>query len=286
MKENEVSQSHFDRVLIAIPSLGRPMAILKKTFALVNGAGIPFKIFVEKQEEFLYKHYCGYKNVEILPESGQGIGYSRNRMRDYAKANGYEFIFELDDDIDWFERLDTNDKQESLRMCVTDFVDAMDRFPKCGGIRMTHYRFWIYTKKDMQKWDAFNKHLIWASFMRLSALPPMSDKYTHFEDMAISLLLWREGYFTLNYGLAGVHVMQNQGKGGCNMGNRTKMAEEAIVEIKKEFPKAFQKDAKSYFGVNIDVDFYMKAYHCHSIKCKSDDELEDYLVRNPYLNAL
>ena len=64
MKENEVSQSHFDRVLIAIPSLGRPMAILKKTFALVNGAGIPFKIFVEKQEEFLYKHYCGYNNVE------------------------------------------------------------------------------------------------------------------------------------------------------------------------------------------------------------------------------
>ena len=286
MKENEAYQSPFDRVLIGIPSLSRPTAILKKTFALVNGAGIPFKIFVEPQEEFLYKHYCGRGNVEVLPMSGQGIGYSRNRMRDYAKANGYEFIFELDDDIDWFERLDTNDKQESLRMCIEDFCAVMDRFSKCGGIRMTHYRFWIYTKKDMHKWDAFNKHLIWASFMRLSALPPMSDKYAHFEDMAISLLLWRAGYFTLNYGLAGVHVMQNQGKGGCNTGNRSKVAEDSIKEIQKEFPHAFQKDARSYFGVNIDVDYYMSAFHSHSIKCDSDDELEAYLAKNPYLSAL
>ena len=276
----------FERVLIGIPSLSRPTAICNKTLDLVKGAGIPFKVFVEPQEKFLYSYNCGKENVVALPESGRGIGYSRNRMRDYAKENGYDFIFELDDDIDCFERLDTFDKQDGLILTVADFIEAMDRFDKLGGIRMTQYRFWLYTKKEMYKWSAFNKHLIWASFMRLAAIPPMSDEYRHFEDMAISLLLWRAGYFTLNYGLAGVKVMQNQGKGGCNMGNRKKMAEDSIVEMKKEFPKCFQKSAKSYFGVNIDVDFYMEAYHSHSIKISSDDELEEYLRANPYLSAL
>lgn len=235
----------FERVLIGIPSLSRPTAIRNKTLALVKGAGIPFKIFVEPQEKFLYGFNCGKDNIVALPESGRGIGYSRNRMRDYAKSNGYDFIFELDDDIDGFERLDTQDKQEGLRLTVSDFIDAMDRFEKLGGIRMTQYRFWLYTKKEMYKWSAFNKHLIWASFMRLSALPPMSDEYRHFEDMAISLLLWRAGYFTLNYGLAGVKVMQNQGKGGCNIGNRKQIAEDSIVELRRSSPRHFRRERKA-----------------------------------------
>lgn len=272
----------FSRVLIAIPSLGRPQAILKKTFALVNGAGIPFKVFVEPQEAFHYRYFCGKDNVIVLPLSGMGIGYSRNRMREYAKAHDYEFIYEIDDDVEELVRLDSNDKQKSLRLCICDFVTAMDRFAKLGGIRVLQYRFWLYTKKDIHKWVEFNHHLIWASFMRTSAIVPMSDKFTHFEDMATSILLMRNGFFTLTYGLAGGKVLQNQGKGGCQIGDRQQSAINSIIELQKEFPHIYQTASKSYFGVNINVDYYDRLYQRHTIRINSDDELQEYLACNNY----
>lgn len=275
-----MANANFDRILICIPSLSRPEAITKKTLALVKNAGISYKIFVEPQETFLYKYYCGKDCIVTLPESGRGIGYSRNRMRDYAREKGYEFIFELDDDIDEFTRLDTNDKQESLRIMLSDYLTIMDQFPKCGGIRVNQYRFWLYTKKDMHKWIGYNFHLIWATFMRLSAVPPMSDDLTHFEDMAISLAMMRNGYFTLTYGLCGGKVQQNIGKGGCNCGNRKEIAQNAIPILQNEFPHILQKGSNSYFGVNIDVEYYEKLYNRHSIKIDTDEELIEYLSQN------
>ena len=270
-----------EKVLIAIPSLSRPEEIGKKTLAFVANSGIPYKVFVEPQEAFLYKYYCGKENVVKLAESGRGIGYSRNSMRKYAREHGYEYIFELDDDIQEFARIDATDKTQALLHTIKDMVSAMKEYPKLAGVRFTQYRFWLYSKKDMHKWTHINKPLQGVAFMRLSAIPEMSDYYTHFEDTAISLLMWQNGYFTLNYGMSGLNVLQNQGKGGCNSGDRRQSAKNSIEEIQKVLPHVFETTGNSYFGVEMDIEYYLNKYHSAPVNC-NDDKLHMYLKQLGY----
>lgn len=269
------------RVIVCIPSLSRPTEICKKTLAFVKDCGLPYKVFVEPQEYFLYKYNCGKGNVVKLPDSGRGIGYSRNRMRDYARENGFEFIFELDDDVSEFARIDTADKKDAFLLTVEDCINAMDEYEKLVGIRFTQYRYWIYSKKKMHKWTHLNKPLQGVAFMRLSTLPAMSDNYSHFEDTAVSLLSWEQGLFTLNYGLSGLNVSQNQGKGGCNIGDRGQSAKYSIAEIKKALPYVYETTGSSYFGVEMNIDYYNEKYHAMPVNCE-DDQLHEILKRLGY----
>ena len=266
----------YSKVFIGIPSLSRPQPIMTKTLDLVMNCGIDFKIFVEPHEAFLYKYYCGKENVVKLECKGKGIGYSRNSMRKYAISKGYKYIFELDDDIKEFARLETTDKRNALLLTIDDMITAMEEYPKLAGIRFTQYRFWLYSKKNMSKWTHINAPLQGVAFMRLSAIPQMSDNITHFEDTTISLLMWQNGYFTLNYGYSGLNVLQNQGKGGCNAGDRRQSAKSSIVEIKKSLPEVFEEVSNSYFGVEMNIDYYKDKYHYTAVNC-SDKELHEQL---------
>ena len=278
MKENEASASRFDGLMIGIPSLSRPTAILKKTLALIKDSGIPYKIFVEPQEEFLYRYYCGKDSVVTLADAHRGIGFSRQTMMDYARANGYKYIMEMDDDVDAFERIDNNDKFESFMMTVRDCYEAMEKYPKLGGIRFALYRFWLYTKKDMYKWNDFNCLLMGNAFLRVAALKETDSlaDIPHYEDTINSLHILQNGFFTLNYGLSGLKVLFNQGAGGCNSGERQELCLKAIDVIKKEFPHTLTKENKTW-GVDVDVKYYLEQYGRTPIKCRNDEELDKWL---------
>ena len=278
MKANEASASHFDGLFIGIPSLSRPTAIQKKTLALVKDAGIPYKIFVEPQEAFLYGYYCGKDNVFVLNDSHRGIGYSRQSMMDYARSHGFKYIMELDDDVDSFERIDNSDKFQSFIMTISDCYNAMERYERLGGIRFALYRFWLYTKKDMYKWNDYNCLLMGNAFLRVSALKEKDSlaDIPHYEDTINSLHILQNGYFTLNYGLSGLRVLFNQGAGGCNSGERQELCLKAVDVIRKEFPRTLTKENKTW-GVDVDVKYYLEMYGRQPIKCRDDEELDAFL---------
>jgi hypothetical protein len=75
-----------------IPTKGRPQT---KTYRLFQDAGIEVKHFIEPQE---IDKYQVPNKVSIL-ENDKGIGYVRNFMLDYAKANNYEWVIMCDDDV-------------------------------------------------------------------------------------------------------------------------------------------------------------------------------------------
>lgn len=75
-----------------IPTKGRPQT---KTYKLFQDAGIEVKHFIEPQEIDKYQ----VPNKVSIMENDKGIGYVRNFMLDYARANNYEWVIICDDDV-------------------------------------------------------------------------------------------------------------------------------------------------------------------------------------------
>lgn len=267
-------------VLVGIPSLSRPEYITKKTMKWLHESKLPFKIFVEPHEKFLYKQYNG-DCVVSLPKSGMGIMYAFNCMQAYARKHGYKYLFRLDDDVDGFVRTDTDETDyiNAFYKTVIDLRSAFDTFPKLGGVRFTQYRFWVFSKKDMHKWTHINKPMQGICMVRLDAIPKISNDLKMFDDTIVSMYMWKNGYFTLNYGLSGLKVVQNANKGGFQTQDRRALAIQAIELLKKDFPLVSEKDSTAYFGVDVDIDPYLAKYGYLSVNC-NDIGLKKTLEKN------
>jgi len=75
-----------------IPTKGRPQT---KTYKLFQDSGIEVKHFIEPQEIDKYQ----VPNKISIIENDKGIGYVRNFMLNYARANNYEWVIICDDDV-------------------------------------------------------------------------------------------------------------------------------------------------------------------------------------------
>lgn len=256
-------------VFVGVPSLSRPEYITKKTMKWLKDTGFDFRIFVEPQEKFLYKQYNG-NCVQVLDKSGQGLMFSLNSIRDFARNNGYKYLFQLDDDVDGFERVDDADPVAAFEKTVEECYEAMETFEKIGGIRFTQYRYWLYSKKNMYKWTHINRPLQGICMLRLSAVPHIDDELKEYTDTVTSLNIWANGFVTLNYGLSGLKVVQNANKGGCQTHDRKNDGICTIEKLKETFPLVKEKEGSSWFGVDVDISAYTEKYGYECIN--SDDE--------------
>jgi hypothetical protein len=57
--------------------------------------GIDYRIFVEPQDKDAYN----FKNVIVLEQNDQGLGYSTRFAKKYAEEKGYGLVFRIDDDV-------------------------------------------------------------------------------------------------------------------------------------------------------------------------------------------
>lgn len=259
---------------IGIPSLSRPEYITKKTMSWAKE--LPnVKVFVEPKERFLYKYYLG-DAVETLPESKQGLMYSLNHIRRYAKEKGFKYLFQLDDDVDGFARIDTEEPLDAFMQTLSDCYQAMEQFPSIGGIRFTQYRYWLYSKKNIHKWTHLNKPLQGIAMIRLDAVDEINPDMREFTDTLTSLYMWKKGFHTLNYGLSGLKVVQNANKGGCQVYDRKQDALNTIHLLQKDFPEVKEKPGSSWFGVDVDISYYLDKYRYTSLNCE-DDSLQNHL---------
>lgn len=264
-------------VFVGVPSLSRPEYITKKTMKWLKDVELDHGVFVEPQERFLYKQYCG-KCVKTLEQSGQGLMFSLNSIRDYARQNGYKYLFQLDDDVDGFERVGVEDPVLAFHETIEDCYNAMEQFPEIGGIRFTQFRYWLYSKKDMHKWTHINRPLQGICMLRLDAVPHIDDNLKEYTDTVTSLHIWANGYCTLNYGLSGLKVVQNANKGGCQTHDRKQEGLDTIHLLQKTFPRVFEKEGSSWFKVDVDISAYLEKFNYLPIN--TDDKNLEILLKS------
>lgn len=91
------------RYPIFIPSRGR--ASCASTPGTLERDGLEYTLVVEPDEEQDYRRAFPKAGVLALPECDRGIVYVRQWTLDYARANGHERFWMLDDNIGAFSRV-------------------------------------------------------------------------------------------------------------------------------------------------------------------------------------
>ena len=110
---------------IYILSKGRPK---KVTAQCLDDVGVPYTVVVEPYEEALYLE-AGYTPIQllVLPKSNQGIAYVRNFIKEHSIECGWEYHWQLDDNIKDF-RVRRNNK--NIKHSALHLLSASENFIK------------------------------------------------------------------------------------------------------------------------------------------------------------
>lgn len=124
------------RYPIFIPSKGRYLHDRALTARCLMADDIAFRVVVEEEERYHYAQLVGEERLLVLPESGKGLYWSRNWIKDFATAEGAERHWQLDDNIIEFRRLYRGERIPcaaglALRVCE-DFTDRYENVAVSG----------------------------------------------------------------------------------------------------------------------------------------------------------
>lgn len=218
------------RTLVAIPSKNRPYNIEKYVLPFMKRLGLDFAIFVEPQD---YQNYKNFPNVVQMSENDKGLGYALMFAKNYAKKNGYDVIFKIDDDVHSVGEIE-NDLDKIAKAMSIPQVAAIS-FP---------YDFEFYAKTS-KMFTRENKRIQTAYFIKTDKYRPRADVST-FEDFFQFMQIILNGEKTL---FCSKHLIKcapvGGGKGGLQMFDRSELALKEIQIFKSIDPTIdviFKKD--------------------------------------------
>lgn len=87
------------RYPVYVPSKGRWQRSSALTIRFLLADNVPFHVVVEAEEVEHYEPLVGADRILVLPESGRGLLYARNFIRDHAESTGAARHWQLDDNI-------------------------------------------------------------------------------------------------------------------------------------------------------------------------------------------
>lgn len=196
------------KCLVCIPSKGRPHNIKKYVEPFMQRLGLDYRIFVEPQDAGQYK----FDNVVVLDANDKGLGYATSFAKSYAKENGYELYFRIDDDVKGIGEIE-NDIDKLIKAFGIQKVGAVV-FP---------YSFEWYAKTD-KLFTRINKRTQTCYIIRTNLFRP-DVRVSTFDDFYQYLLLRNDNYDTL---YCSRHLIDcapvGGGVGGLQMFDRSEMA--------------------------------------------------------------
>lgn len=110
---------------VYIPSKGRYDT--RKTVKALEAINVPYHIVVEPQEYELYAEVIDPKKILTLPEDNMKLIGSRNWIKAHSIERGFARHWQLDDNIEQFNRLNRNLQVKvssgTIFRCAEDFTD-------------------------------------------------------------------------------------------------------------------------------------------------------------------
>ena len=201
------------KVLIAIPSKGRPINIEKITMPFVERFNIDYKIFVEPQELHKYK----FENVVPHEKDNIGLGGALVSIKNYAIKNRYDVILKVDDDVSAIG---------SVEKDMEKIYSALS-IPKVSAICFP-YSFEFYSKTE-RMFSRENKRIQTAYFIKTERFRPNKEVST-FEDFYQFMQIINNNEKTL---FCSKHLIKckkvGTGEGGLQLFDRSEMAKKEIA---------------------------------------------------------
>jgi hypothetical protein len=129
---------------IFIPSKGRwKSRLTSKALELLN---VPYRIVVEPNEYERYREVIKDKKILVLPKDNMKLIGSRNWIKNLSIEEGYKRHWQLDDNIEQFNRLNRNYQIKvtsgTIFRCAEDFTDRYENVAFSGF----HYDYFAKAK--------------------------------------------------------------------------------------------------------------------------------------------
>jgi len=131
------------RFPIFIPTKGR--ADTRMTIKMFDKLGVPYTIFVEQQERDLYAQHVSPDQIHVLPHQNKGLTVTRNYIWDYAAAQGHEWFWTFDDNIDGLYRFNHNLKTPCADATVLAVVE--DFASRYENLAITGLNYFMFVKR-------------------------------------------------------------------------------------------------------------------------------------------
>jgi hypothetical protein len=175
---------------IYIPTKGR--ADIATTPKILAESGVPFILAVEKEDVANYRSKFPTAEILELPESNQGIVYSRNFCKADAKKKGVAYHWQIDDDI---RKIAFSVNAKETNMPFAQGLAIAEAFTKhydnIGAMCLRHLAFSRTEKHDV----GFNKIIY--GIQLLSSEPNIWFRNNTIEDIDNTMQLLTAGYCTL-----------------------------------------------------------------------------------------
>ena len=238
------------KLLIAVPSKGRPEQIQKYTLSWLKFSKYPYKIFVEPQELSLYG-----ENTISIEQSDQGLGYAKEFIHKYAVENGYDVIFKVDDDVmGWCGASRGGSKRgvEGAVLFDETIDDCLEEFEKHESIKAIGfpYRFQMF---ETSKWTGVNQRLQSCYIVRTDSLYP-DRRISVFEDFHTFISIRVNGGNTLRYGWAGQDIQDvGSNNGGHQLFDRRERALQEAKLLRQVLPSLQFRKVDRAWGFEPDM---------------------------------
>lgn len=180
------------------------------TSKVLMNMDVPFKMVVEKPE---YDDYCrlvGQDNVLILPERYKsdydrfwkdddertGPGPARNFAWEHSMDNGHRYHWVMDDNIEWFERVNKNKKVKcadgTIFNCAEQFVDRYENIA-VSGLQYSKFLPWSDARPPFK----LNTRIYSCLLIRNDIPYRWRGRYN--EDTDLSLRALKDGWCTVQF---------------------------------------------------------------------------------------
>jgi hypothetical protein len=225
---------------IYVPSRGRSTTIL--TTKALDQAGLKYQVVVEPQDKDAYLKCFNEINILVMPENNKGIAYVRNFCKDHAKANGYEYHWQMDDNIQSFaiRQGGSNNKCEASD-AIKLIESTVNQFVGIGAAGMKHQVFAWSEKNDI----GYNRQVY--TSMLLSTKPDSSFRDGLIEDADYNLQILFDGYSVVLFNrvvMNKITSMKMQG-GNTEISHANGGREKRAIATQAQWPDVFKlKESK------------------------------------------
>ena len=232
------------KVLVAVPSKGRANEIQKDTLRWLKKTTKDYRVFVEPQDLRRYVDVgIDERIIQRLSENNRGLGYAKKAIYEFAKANNYDCIFKVDDDVvGWYGADRKPAHEKSTQVFEQAIQDGVEAFIKYGDVKAISYPY-SFQMFEVKKWSV-NQRLQSCYFVRTEWLNS-DERFSCFEDFATFILIRLNNGIVLRYGWAGIDCKRVGGNsGGCQSFNRAVQAREELKILQGLYPALKIKKAK------------------------------------------
>lgn len=232
------------KLLVAIPSKNRVSTLEKYTWTWAKTLKFDVRVFVEPQDYESYLAIIPEANLVKISDNNRGLGFVKKEMQNYAKENGYDVVFKLDDDTTGMvwkrKKMDT----ESIEKILAELNQQFDVQKHIGAIAFP-YSFQMF---DIETTMTRAKK-VQSSYLVRTELLCTEYEFSVFEDFSVALNAIAKGFTVAKFNLMGQvqGVPVGGGTGGIQDFDRSELALKEAELLRKIYPPlSFRKVDKPW----------------------------------------